>query len=495
MLFFSPFQFYFSISALKCLMTTFYVHNEANFRDLELRRSVADTMFVYLPKTVSVLVEKALGDETLGDTIRTVIIHNCPFSKSKSNHFLIRKSTSVFKLFDVLSLQMAVTALSRILHIIYEDMTMNDDMMETDEEYDIKQFNKLAMAAERLKNYTQHEDYHNKSRELLDRLLCVSSKKNKKQVDLVNEIKEQQKKGRTSVWLQDAAMKLKNFLQQISILRAHQVPQIREEFGKLCSNLLLYCTRNLQVNFSILLECTIALSEDSEQSIADLASQTLCKVQNKHNSVKGLNQCAQFGECIELLFDQQLLKLPRIIQRHDEMEQYAELLFLKGLLKILNDPHLEVLLVHTPRNREILCTFLYQAIELELSDNLLEEQLNDLMRNEQNNERTVSLPWRRYKNLSSDRCIRLVTEICNIIGSKTYINELCMDYLMELFRQQRGRNCLNEVLLIMLWLAEGLKGNSDNFIRQLLYELQNDEHWNLALEPDQEKRLQTNNVR
>lgn len=59
--------------SINCLMSIFYVHNEANENDIELRSRVANILFIFLPKIVTVLTKRAMGDEKLGDTLRTVI--------------------------------------------------------------------------------------------------------------------------------------------------------------------------------------------------------------------------------------------------------------------------------------------------------------------------------------------------------------------------------------------------------------------------------------
>lgn len=355
--------------------------------------------------------------------------------------------------------------------------------------YDIKQFRKLAKSP-----HGSNDSYN-----AMDDTFLVN--KNSKEA-VVENMRELQKSGRTNDWLLASSRKLGVILRKISVLRAHHVDNLREEYGKMCSNLLLYCNRNLSHNFSILLESVIALTEDRLQSIASLSQKTLHKIQCEWKSNDGLNDNVFLDECIETLFDEHLLKLPRILQRCDETEQYAELLFLKGFLKSLESKQLEALFTGISSNREMLCTFLCQAIDLKIGANFLEHNYS-LQKDEENlqinieNER-ILFPWRQYKNLSSLRCIRIVVEICNLLGSISVINDLFMDILMESFCQHSDRKSINEVLLIMLWLAEGEKCNksmkTNCFIKQIFNELLLDEHWNLALEPDQNIRLKVNNV-
>lgn len=55
-------------------MTIFYVHDEAEFTDVVLRNQVADTIFIFLPKIVTVLLKTSLADEKLGETLKAVSI-------------------------------------------------------------------------------------------------------------------------------------------------------------------------------------------------------------------------------------------------------------------------------------------------------------------------------------------------------------------------------------------------------------------------------------
>lgn len=59
---------------MNCMRSIFYVHDEANLNDLELRGQVANMLFIFLPKLIEVLMAKCLGDEKLDDGLRTVVV-------------------------------------------------------------------------------------------------------------------------------------------------------------------------------------------------------------------------------------------------------------------------------------------------------------------------------------------------------------------------------------------------------------------------------------
>lgn len=66
------------LSAIKCILSIFWVHDEADFTDIVLRARVADVLFVIIPKVLSTLSAVAIGDETQGETIvkvKWLIIH------------------------------------------------------------------------------------------------------------------------------------------------------------------------------------------------------------------------------------------------------------------------------------------------------------------------------------------------------------------------------------------------------------------------------------
>lgn len=65
-------MFNFSIASLECLLLVFYVHDEADRMDLVLRHQVANTIFIFIPKIVTILYQTALADNKVGDTIKIV---------------------------------------------------------------------------------------------------------------------------------------------------------------------------------------------------------------------------------------------------------------------------------------------------------------------------------------------------------------------------------------------------------------------------------------
>lgn len=55
-------------------MMVFYVHDEADRMDVVLRNQVANTIFIFLPKIVTVLYQISTTDDTIGETIKIVSI-------------------------------------------------------------------------------------------------------------------------------------------------------------------------------------------------------------------------------------------------------------------------------------------------------------------------------------------------------------------------------------------------------------------------------------
>lgn len=53
-------------------MVVFYVHDEADCMDVVLRNQVANTIFIFLPKIVTVLYQTSIADGTVGETIKRV---------------------------------------------------------------------------------------------------------------------------------------------------------------------------------------------------------------------------------------------------------------------------------------------------------------------------------------------------------------------------------------------------------------------------------------
>lgn len=59
-------------ASMECLMVLFYVHDDADAADVVLRNQVANTIFIYLPKVVTVLFKTSKADDTIGESIKSV---------------------------------------------------------------------------------------------------------------------------------------------------------------------------------------------------------------------------------------------------------------------------------------------------------------------------------------------------------------------------------------------------------------------------------------
>lgn len=59
-------------SSLEGLMVLFYVHDDADAGDVVLRNQIANTIFIFLPKIVTVLFKTAMADDKVGESTKSV---------------------------------------------------------------------------------------------------------------------------------------------------------------------------------------------------------------------------------------------------------------------------------------------------------------------------------------------------------------------------------------------------------------------------------------
>lgn len=358
--------------------------------------------------------------------------------------------------------------------IIYEETTEN--LIHA--KYDVGAFKKLL----------NESLTHNNSDNLDDDILAL--KKNREQLE--QRMKQLQGDGRTPQWIQATSKKLRIIFTQTSQLRSHTSTKIRKEYAEMCCLLMETCSHSLKENFVFMLESVVALTEDEDIHISQLCCKCIDRLQNNHNN-EGI-----FDENSELLLDEHLTKLPRIIARCDDTEQYAEFTFLKGFLRSLSSKKLQLLL-SIPHNLEMFCMCLLTALDLETSmDLLIEEYSLREMDVEGDYLESSKLPWRKFKHLNSERSVRCLKEICEILGKTPILNRIIVDYLLDML--QRQDEAMNEVLLVLCWLVTAKEMNKDfrckdlNLVKQLLDELLDDKHWHLALEPDKITQLKVNRV-
>ncbi|XP_023292391.2 uncharacterized protein LOC111675781 [Lucilia cuprina] len=425
------------LSSLECLMIVFYVHDEADRMDVVLRNQVANTIFIFLPKIVTVLYQIAVGDETIGETIKIS----------------------------------SVKALGRILCVIYEETTEN--LIHA--KYDAGAFKRLLNESLSYTNDTNDND-------------VLAIKKNREQLE--QRMKQLQGDGRTQQWIQATSKKLRIIFTQTSKLRSHTSTKIRKEYAEMCCLLMETCSHNLKENFVFMLETVVALTEDEDVHIRNICCKCVDKLQNNHSN-EGI-----FDENSELLLDEHLTKLPRIIARCDDTEQYTEFTFLKGFLNSLSSKKLQLLL-SIPHNLEIFCMCLLLALDLQTTSELLIEgySLRE-MDVEGDYLESSKFPWRKFKNLNSERCVKCLHEICCVLGTTPVLNRIIVEYLLEMLQLQN--EAMNEILLILLWLTTAREKNKQfqckdlNLVKQLLDELLDDKHWHLSLEPDNVTQLKVN---
>ncbi|XP_050331335.1 uncharacterized protein LOC126760036 [Bactrocera neohumeralis] len=421
------------IASIVCLMTIFYVHDEAEFTDVVLRNQVADTIFIFLPKIVTVLLKTSLADEKLGETLKAT----------------------------------AIKALGRVLCVIFDH---SGDVV-VKHCYDKNEFKNMFIEASQLKNDSSEFDTY-----------ATTNKSSQEQI--ASRLKRMQSSGRSKEWFKDTSVKLRIVYTQTNILRSHDSLRVRTEYARMCCSLIERCGHNLSGNFILLLENVISMSQDEDKNISQLCAQTISRLQ-QDNAIESI-----FDEYADTLFDEHLAKLPRIINRCADAEQYAELIFLKGFLKNLSASKMKSLFL-VPKNLEMLCRCLLSAVDMKLCRNFLAEEYAVREVVETDFTECAKLSWRQYKHLNSERCIKLVEDICVILGKTKGLSRLMYDLLLELLDQ--NSEAMNEILLIMLWVGAGGENRSNstnmNLVEILTEEILNDKHWHLALRPDASWRL------
>lgn len=369
----------------------------------------------------------------------------------------------------------SIKALGRILCVTYEETTEN--LIHA--KYDVGAFKKLLN--ESLMHSNENFDTDNE---------FLAMKKNREQLE--QRMKQMQIDGRTQQWVKATSKKLRVIFTQISKLRSHSSSKIRKEYAEMCCLLLKTCSHNLKENFVYMLESVIALTEDEDLHIRNVCSNCIDQLQNNCSN-EGI-----FDENSELLLDEHFAKLPRIIARCDDTEQYTEFTFIKGFFRSLSSNKLQHLL-SIPHNLEMLCMCLLSAFDLlTTQDLLIEEYSLREMDVEGDYLESHKLPWRRFKNVNSERNIKCLIEICGILGRTSILNRIIVDYFMEMLQQQN--TAMNEILLVLLYLATAKEINNLfeckdlTLVKQLLDELLDDKHWYLALEPDNATQLKVNKV-
>ncbi|XP_036323693.1 uncharacterized protein LOC118737353 [Rhagoletis pomonella] len=420
-------------ASLECLMTVFYVHDEAEFTDVVLRNQVADTTFIFLPKIVTVLLKTCLADDKLGETLKSI----------------------------------AIKALGRVLCVVFDQS--NEAIIKRS--YSKDEFKTLIHTVLQ------------QSLKFPDKDDMISSKCSKEQIE--DRLKLMQSNGRSKEWFHETSKKLRIVYTQTSILRSHESVLVRTEYARMCCTLIERCAPNLASNFLNLLENVTAMSEDEDKLIRRMCVQTLSQLQQV-----GSDNETIFDEYAETLFDEHLAKLPRIIYRCVDVEQNAELIFLKGFLNNLSASRINCIFL-VPKNLEMLCRCLLSAVDMKTSRDLLKEEYATKEVVESDYAEASKLHWRQYKYLNSERCVNLVKDICETLGKTKGLNRLVYDFLLELLAQ--NHESMNEILLLLLWVGTVAKKDKDHndleLVETLIEEILNDHHWYLALKPDANWRL------
>lgn len=368
---------------------------------------------------------------------------------------------------------MAIRALGRITCIMFEETT--DEFYMT--RYDLNAFQSLFNSAPIEKS----NDIH----------IFGSKRYNLEQNE--ERLKQLQANLRSAQWIAATSHHMSPIFMETTILRANESTKVRQAYAEICCLLLRNCAHNLKHNFTHLLESVLALSTDEEPSIAQPCQATLLHLQQQPSS-SGI-----FDENAELLLDAHLHKWPRILHRCDDSEQFAELLFFKGLLRNLSPERLQLLLL-VSKNLEMFVMCLLSALDQRSSRDLLNEEYA-LRQIVQGSPRDLAaqldkLPWRQFKYLSSKRCVDVLYDIAELLGAELSINNLIFDFCQELIEQHSP--VMNEsILLLTLMVTPQQKiarGSRLVLVELFLEQLLADEHWHLALQPDAAWRLKVDKV-
>ncbi|EDW15512.1 uncharacterized protein LOC6573992 [Drosophila mojavensis] len=425
-------------SSLECLLVLFYVHDDADAGDVVLRKQIADTIFIFLPKIVTVLYETAMADDKIGETTKIL----------------------------------ALKALGRITCIMFEE-TSNEFLRAR---YDVNAFKSLFSTPPKGDNT-----------DLLNDINIFGSKRRTLEEN-EERLKFLQTNLRSAQWMEVTSRRMSGIFVDTCILRAHSSVIVRRQYAEMCCLLLKRCAHSLKCNFIYLLESVVALSQDEDNDIGNMCQANLAELQT-------MPSCAAiFDENAEQLLDSHLNKWPRILQRCDDSEQFAELLFFKGFLRNLSANKLQVLFL-LPKNLDLFVMCLLTAFDQRSSPTLLNEEYA-LRRIQEDTTREVKaqcakLHWRQFKYLSSTRCINTLYDIAAILGTEPSINRLVFDVCHELI--ERRNSAMNESILLMTTMItsqqriarESRLILAELFVDQLLAE----EHWHLALQPDAAWRL------
>lgn len=372
---------------------------------------------------------------------------------------------------------MALKALGRITCIMFEE-TSNEFLRAR---YDVNAFKSLFSTPPKGDNT-----------DLLNDINIFGSKRRTLEEN-EERLKFLQTNLRSAQWMEVTSRRMSGIFVDTCILRAHSSVIVRRQYAEMCCLLLKRCAHSLKCNFIYLLESVVALSQDEDNDIANMCQANLAELQT-------MPSCAAiFDENAEQLLDSHLNKWPRILQRCDDSEQFAELLFFKGFLRNLSANKLQVLFL-LPKNLDLFVMCLLTAFDQRSSPTLLNEEYA-LRRIQEDTTREVKaqcakLHWRQFKYLSSTRCINTLYDIAAILGTEPSINRLVFDVCHELI--ERRNSAMNESILLMTTMItsqqriarESRLILAELFVDQLLAE----EHWHLALQPDAAWRLKVEKV-
>lgn len=289
---------------------------------------------------------------------------------------------------------------------------------------------------------------------------------------------KQAKKQRTPEWLRAAGGKLREPLKSLISLTGNESPTIRRAVGLCCELWLRRCRVALVDNLDTFTEILLILSEDEDEELAQYFALVLRELKGEANSA--------FVSVNRQLIERHLSRLPRIVHRQSEKEQWTALALLKAHFKALEEEELILLLSDSKAldvfvmNLLLLVQFNYDNAELLKEEHTLREYVDtdaDMAVGVSNR------PWEDFKyfNGKSSKIPLLLQGTLKSVRGRTG-TRILIEYLMRLLRDRPG-NCAEVLKIVQLVIGACLVGDERadvEIFEKLLDELLDERYWNLS---------------
>ncbi|KAK0082192.1 hypothetical protein PV325_010901 [Microctonus aethiopoides] len=370
------------IAAIEALIVLSYVHDEADSTDTVLRNQIANIIMLFLPGIV-----KGLQDISQGSDVQ--------------NH----KITLI-----------ATRALGRILALVMEDLTQDDEIPWLITQ---KKPKTNDIITDPLGILLRDEDRNGMEKHI-------------KTVD------------RNQAWLDAASEKLQAPIRNLINLTKHQHYKVRKELNDAVSLILSKCSRNMNNNFAELVEVIIALSEDDVEDVRKPAEKSLkqisCNVSRNYKMRSIL-------ELLEERFYKLLTKLPRIIRMSDNATQLSYLNQLIGYLRLLGKERLPQIMASVAHLRRLLLSLVYVA-EFDCSDVTIIEE--NQLRSIEYSSCTAVPSWKKFKFIRDNATEQKMISICKLLGTLGDL-PILIDCIFELITDMPQYQ--KELILLMNWIT------------------------------------------